>query len=143
LVIIRGALLTRIKKGAVAGHDNGALNRLSRSLADGLATLKFIAAEDDEGFCNITPIVQAASVSGGRIAFTPKPYTEELARIKPGQKASVFVMNLSLESVLLKGVYNGVGKGLSSFDVEKVYNPLMPVPGYIYPKAPLKAVTEF
>lgn len=141
--IISNALLTRLKKGAARGHNNGALNRLSRNLADGLATLKFIAAEDEEGFCRITPIVQAASASDGRLAFTPKPYTDNLAQIKPGQKASVFVMNLSLESVLLKGVYGGTGKGLCAFDVEKVYNPLMPVPGYIYPKAPIRAVTEF
>ena len=141
--VISNALLTRIKKGAKSGHDNGALNRLSRNLADGLATLKFIAAEDEEGFCRITPIVQAASASNGRIAFTPKPYADELAQIKPGQKASVFVMNLSLESVLLKGVYGGMGKGLCTFDIDKVYNPLMPVPGYIYPKAPIQAVTEF
>ena len=141
--IIRGALLTRLKKGGARGHENGALGRISRGLTDGLATLKFIAAEDEEGFCRITPIVQAASSTDGRIVFTGKPYADELKKLRPGRKAAIFAMNLSLESVLTKGVYQGVQKGLCLFDVEKVYNPLMPVPGYIYPKAPLQTVTEF
>jgi hypothetical protein len=141
--IIRGALLTRLKKGSARGHDNGALGHISRGLADGLSTLKFLAVEDGEGFCRLTPIVQAASNTSGRIVFTGKPYADELKKLKTGQKASVFIMNLSLESVLTKGVYQGEEKGLCVFDVDKVYNPLMPVPGYIYPKAPIRAVTEF
>ena len=141
--IIRGALLTRLKKGGARGHENGALGHISRGLTDGLSTLKFIAAEDEQGFCRITPIIQASSSTSGRIVFTGKPYANELKSIKPGQKAAIFAMNLSLESVLTKGVYRGVQKGLCVMDVEKVYNPLMPVPGYIYPKAPLQATTEF
>ncbi len=141
--IIRGALLTRLRKGGVRGNENGALGHVSRGLADGLASLKFIAIEDEEGFCRLTPIVQASSGTSGRIVFTGKPYASELKKLKPGQKTAIFVMNLSLESVLTKGVYRGVQNGLHVMDVEKVYNPLMPVPGYIYPKAPLQAVTEF
>lgn len=141
--IIRGALWTRLKKGAVRGNENNALSHVSHGLSDGLATLKFIAAEDSDGFCTITPIVQAASNTDGRIVFTPKPYKEELKAVKPGQKAAIFAMNLSLECVLTKGVYRGVQKGLCVMDIEKVYNPLMPLPGYIYPKEPIKAVTEF
>ena len=141
--IIRGALLTRLRKGGERGNENGALGHISRGLADGLSTLKFIAAEDEDGFCRLTPIVQAASSTNGRIVFTGKPYADELKKLKPGQKTAIFVMNLSLESVLTKGVYRGMQHGLCVMDVEKVYNPLMPVPGYIYPKAPIKAVTEF
>ena len=33
-------------------------------------------------------------------------------------------MNLSLESVLIKGTFHGVQKGLNVIDIEKVYNPL-------------------
>lgn len=141
--IIRGALLTRLKKGGARGNENGALGHVSRGLTDGLSTLKFIAAEDEDGFCRLTPIVQASSSTSGRIVFTAKPYADELKRLKDGQQAAIFAMNLSLESVLTKGVYRGVQHGLCAMDVEKVYNPLMPVPGYIYPKAPLRAVTEF
>jgi hypothetical protein len=141
--VIRSALVTRCRKGGVRGNENGALSHISRALADGLATLKFIAAEDEQGFCNITPIVQAASSTDGRIVFTRKPYADELKKLKPGQKAAVFAMNLSLESVLIKGVYRGLEKGLCVLDAEKVYNPLMPLPGYIYPKPPLREVAEF
>lgn len=141
--IIRSALLTRMKKAGARGNTNGALNRVSRGLTDGLSTLKFLAAEDPEGFCRITPVIQAASGSDGRIVFAPNPYGEELAAVRPGQKTAVFAMNLSLECVLTKGVYRGMQKGLCVLDVEKVYNPLMPVPGYVYPKEPLKAVEEF
>lgn len=137
------AVLTRIKKGAVKGGSKGALNHISHGLTDGLSTLKFIAAEDGDGFCTITPIIQASSSTDGRIVFTQRPYENELKAIKPGQKAAIFAMNLSLECVLAKGVYRGVQKGLCVMDIEKVYNPLMPLPGYIYPKEPIKTVTEF
>lgn len=141
--IIMGALWTRIKKAAVRGNEINALNHVSHGLTDGLATLKFIAAEDADGFCTITPIVQAASNTDGRIVFTPKPYEQELKAIKPGQKAAIFAMNLDLECVLTKGVYRGVHKGLCVMDIEKVYNPLMPLPSYVYPKERIKTVTEF
>lgn len=141
--IIRSALLTRLKKGSARGNDNGALGHISRGLTDGLATLKFIAAEDEDGFCRITPIVQASSSTSGRIIFAGRPYAEELKKIQPEQKIAIFAMNLSLESVLTKGIYRGERHGLCAMDVDKVYNPLMPVPGYIYPKVPLQTVTEF
>lgn len=141
--IIRGALMTRLKKGRVHGNNNGALGHISRGISDGLSNLKFIAAEDEEGFCRITPVIQAASADSGRIVFTGKPYSDELRRLQPGQKVSVFAMKMSLESVLIKGIYRGVQKGLCVVDAEKVYNPLMPVPGYIFPKAPLLTVSDF
>jgi hypothetical protein len=141
--IIRGALLTRMKKGGARGNENGALSHISRSLTDGLSTLKFLAAEDGDGFCRLTPIIQATSCTDGRIVFARKPFGDELKALRTGQKIAVFAMNLSLECVLTKGVYRGEEKGLCVMDVEKVYNPLMPVPGYIYPKEPLRTVTQF
>jgi hypothetical protein len=142
-VIIRNALLTRLKQSGARGHNNGALNRISRGLASGLSTLKFIAAEDEDGFCRITPIVQATSNTDGRIVFTSQPYVDELKRIVPGQKVAIFAMNLDLECVLTQGVYRGIEHGLCIMDVEMVYNPLLPVSGYIYPREPLRAVTDF
>ena len=133
--IIRGALLTRIMQGGARGHANGAMNRISRGLASGLATLKFIAAEDEDGFCRIAPIVQATACTDGRIVFTGKPYADELGRIAPGQKVAVFAMNMALESVLTQGIYRGIQRGLGVMDVEMVYNPLLPVSGYILPQS--------
>ena len=141
--IIRGALLTRIKKGGARSRGNDALGHISRGLTDGLSNLKFIAAEDGEGFCPITPVIQAASADSDHLVFTGKPYTDELKNIQPGQKVSVFAMNLSLESVLIKGTFRGVQKGLNIIDIEKVYNPLMPIPGYVYPKTELRTITDF
>jgi hypothetical protein len=142
-MIIRGALFARLMKGRVRGQANGALNRISRGLASGLTTLKFIAAEDQDGFCRITPIVQATTSTDGRIVFAGKPYADEIGMISPGQKVAIFAMNLALESVLTQGVYRGIQHGLGVVDVEMVYNPLLPVSGYIYPRTPLQAVTEF
>jgi hypothetical protein len=141
--IISGAILTRLKKHAVKGHENGALNNISFRLIEGLSTLKFIATQDDEGFCNIIPIVQAAPSSNGRIAFVTEPYGSELKKIREGSKAAIFAMNLDLVSVLTQGVYRGIEKGLGVFDIDKVYNPLAPLPGYIYPKEEIKKVTDF
>jgi hypothetical protein len=141
--IIRGALATRIKRGGAGGHANGALNKLSHDMISGLSTLKFIATKDDEGYCTLTPIIQAAPSGNGRIVFTLNPYKEEIARMKPGQKAAIFAMQMDTVSVLTKGIFTGIQKGLGVFDIEKVYNPLMPFPCYVYPREELKAVTEF
>ncbi len=141
--IIRGALLTRLRRGSAKGHENGALNKVSYDIISGLSTLKFIAAKDDEGFCSIIPIIQAAPSGSGRIAFTLPPYRDEIEKIPPGQKAAVFAMQMDTVSVLTKGTFSGVQKGIGVFDIEKVYNPLMPFPCYVYPREELRAVTEF
>lgn len=141
--IIKGALLTRLKKGGAKDHMNGALNKISSDIISGLSTLKFIAAKDAEGYCRIIPIIQAAPAGSGRIVFTLSPYKDEIIHLKPGQKAAVFAMQMDTVSVLIKGTFIGIQKGLGVFDVEKVYNPLMPFPCYVYPREELKAVTEF
>lgn len=141
--IISGAIWTRLRAGAAHGHENGALNLFSHKLIAGLSTLKFLAAKGEDGFYNIIPIVQAAPAGTGRLAFAMNPYRNELMKLKAGEKTAVLAMNLDLVSVLVKGVYGGTLGGLGIVDVEKVYNPLPPLPGYVYPKEPIRAVEEF
>lgn len=141
--IIAGALMTRLRKGAVRGHGNGALNHLSEELIAGLSTLKFLAVKGDDGFISIIPIVQAAPASSGRLAFTLNPYRDELLKLKAGAKAAVFGMNLDLIGVLVKGTYAGVQKGLGVVDIEKVYNPMPPLPSMVFPQEPIRAVSDF
>lgn len=141
--IITGAVLTRIRKGGVRGHENGALNHLSEKLIAGLSTLKFLAVKGEDGFMTITPIVQAVPASSGRLAFTMSPYKEELMKIRPGTAAAVLSLSLELVGVLTKGTYMGVQKGLGVVDIEQVYNPMPPLPSMVFPKETIQAVTDF
>lgn len=141
--IVAGALATRALKGFARGHENGALNHNSKKLIAGLSTLKFLSVEGEDGFCTIIPIVQASPIGSGRLAFTANPYRSELMGLKPGSKAAVFCLTLDLVSVLVKGEYKGIRGGLGVVDIEKVYNPCPPLPGYVFPREELKAVTDF
>lgn len=136
------AFKTRLKRLTVKGRDNGALSPISAELAGGLTSLKFIAAEDEAGFCNIMPILQAAPCASGTIAFDLPPYARELKRLKPGTKAAIFAMDMKLVGVLLQGVIRSA-KGLGVFDIDRVYSPLEPLPGYIFPHEAPKAVADF
>ena len=64
------------------------------------------------------------------------------AGIKDGQRASIYAMNLDMETVLLKGRYRAHG-GFGALDVDRVYNSMPPVHREIYPHKPFEAVTEF
>lgn len=141
--IVAGAIGTRVCQAFLGGRGNGALNPLSKKLIAGLSTLKFLAVKDKDGFFLITPVVQAAPAGTGRLAFTMAPYGDELKDITPGAKAAVFAVNLDLVGVLVKGTYAGARAGLGVVDIEKVYNPLPPLPGYVYPKEKIAAVREF
>lgn len=141
--IVAGAVWTRLAKGFARGHENGALNPLSQKLISGLSTLKFLAVKDTDGFFKIIPIVQAAPAGSGRLAFSLNPGRAELQGIPAGAKAAVFAVSLDLVGVLVKGVYAGIKGGLGIVDIDMVYNPLPPLPGYVFPKEPVRTVTEF
>jgi len=48
-------------------------------------------------------------------------------------KVAVMGMNLDMEDVLVKGTFHGFKAGMGYVDIERVYNSLPPVHGYIYP----------
>jgi hypothetical protein len=134
--IIKGALLGRLfKKSITPSLDGGTkLNHVAAGLANDISSLKFLSYLDDNGYPVIVPVIQAAVRDGGRIFIPLTAFAEELSKIAPGSKAALYVCNLKLESVLLQGVFCGIEKksGIKAaiFDIEKVYNSMLPVVGY-------------
>ena len=106
-------------------------------MASALTCLKFAAFVDTDGFPRIFPCMQGQAANAKTMAFSPLPYAEFARQIPQGAKTAVFLVNMSLESLLLQGRWfntekNGRLKN-SSFEVDKVYNSMLPLTGYIYP----------
>lgn len=111
---------------------------LTKKLSSKLGDLRFIAYIDGEGYPRILPVIQAALKDDrGRLVIPLSPYAEKLENLDSGVKTAVFLADLSLSTALLEGSFGGIktflGKKYAIFDTERVYNSLVPVPGYIYP----------
>jgi hypothetical protein len=144
--IVIGAILTRIAAPMHAKSNNKALTFAGKGLFAKLDGLKFIAYTDENNKFKIIPIIQAGPAGTDRIAFSLLPFGKELKRIPKGCKAAILAVNLKMESVLVKGVYQGVSglPRIGTLNIEKVYNSMPPKNEYIYPrKERIEAVTEF
>ena len=111
-----------------------ALRPWAKQFLDGLITLKFIAYVGEDGYPRIVPIIQAQTASSSRLVFTKAPYSGMLSDLKEGERVNVYGMSLDMEVVLVKGTYRKGKLGLGIVDIDKVYNPAPPKPGYIYPE---------
>ena len=144
--IIKGAVSSRLAAGSLKNTGN-IMNSITCFLFGQMDSLKFIVYEDNDGFPWIIPCIQAVPGGKGSIVFSLKPYGEELKKIPQGVKVAIYCANMKLQCVMVKGTFKGIDKkrGVTCgvIDVEKVYNPLPPTPGYIYPKEPIKKITEF
>jgi hypothetical protein len=144
--IIKGALQGKLIKPFVKSSPDGIkkIKGISVELAKDLSSLKFLCYIDSEGFPVLLPVIQAAMKDEGRIFIPLSAYKDEIKKIKPGAKVALFYVNLELSSVLLQGYFGGIGKSLgveyAIFDIAKVYNSMVPVPGYIYPMEPYRTI---
>ncbi|MDR0388212.1 MAG: hypothetical protein LBH57_09285 [Treponema sp.] len=147
--VLSGACLSNLMKGFVkkVPDNSGGIQKLppyGMSLGSKLTALKFAAYVDSDGYPRIIPALQGRPVDGSRLVFSSLPYGDLLRQIPSGAKAAVFMANLELESLLLQGRWDGAKKygGFSGmvFEIDKVYNSMLPLTGYIYPPAPLSAV---
>jgi len=137
-----GLLAKSFIKGCPDGVDK--IENLSVKLAKNPTAPKFLSYIDADGYPQIIPVVQSVLKDKGRLLIPHSAYAGELASIPIGAKASMFLVNLDLTSVLFQGVYSGVEKRLGAtygiFDIEKVYNSMVPIPGYIYPMEEYKLI---
>jgi hypothetical protein len=150
LRVALGFLRSSIMKGAVktqAGTDPAVPQRMPPygiNLGSKLGGLRFIAHVDTDGFPRIIPALQGCAVDGNRMVFSAGPYGELLEQIPRDAKAAVYLANLDLESLLLQGRWTGMGRYGGQrgavFEIEKVYNSMLPIGGYIYPPTPLPNV---
>jgi len=133
LKIASGALFSRVAAAFAAKNEKSALSRFGRELFAGIGNPKFLCFETADGL-SIVPVVQAAPAGTDRAAIFGRPYGEELKALAPGAKVCVMALNMEMQSVLIKGVYTGK-KGAHLVEIERVYNPMPPAAGYIYPRA--------
>jgi hypothetical protein len=125
-------------------EKSGKMQPYGVKLASGLAGLKFVAYADTDGFPRIYPVLQGQPLDANNLVFSSTPYSDLLQQIPPNAKAAVYLANMDLESLLLHGrwintVKNGSLKH-SCFEIDKVYNSMLPVSGYIYPPKTLPNV---
>jgi hypothetical protein len=123
------------------------LNPWTRALMNKLDNLKFLAYVGDGGFPRIIPIIQAQAGDGEHIVFSTGTYQEELEAIPEGATVALFGMSLVMETVLMRGEYQGIGRRAGvrcgSAKVNWVYNPMPPKAQQIYPELDLEPVTAF
>ncbi|MDR0851822.1 MAG: hypothetical protein LBN36_04960 [Clostridiales Family XIII bacterium] len=141
--IIAGAILTRIFSIFAAKNEHKILRDTGKALIAKLDGLKFISWHGEDGLLEIEPIIQAGPAGTDRVAFFRLPYGDVTKRIPNGAKAAILCLNLQMQSVLVKGIYQKSGC-LSLLNIERVYNSMPPKMEYIYPRAdkPL-VITDF
>ncbi|MFW5780135.1 MAG: hypothetical protein ACOCWI_01605, partial [Bacillota bacterium] len=144
--IIKGALSGRMLKPMLNPNPDGIdkIKNLSVKLVKDMMSLKFLSYINKEGFPVLLPTMQAVMKDKGRLIIPLTAYGEELEQIQKGQKCAMFVADLNLSSVLFQGEYQGIekkgGMRFGIFDIEKVYNSMLPVVGYIYPEEEYKLI---
>lgn len=142
LGIVANAMRVMVTGLFLKGEEKQVLNAWTKAHTGKMGTLMFFGFTGEDGYPRLVPIVQGTSVSNSRLLFTQAPYSTMFAGIKDGQRASIYAMNLDMETVLLKGRYRAHG-GFGALDVDRVYNSMPPVHREIYPLKPFEAVTEF
>ena len=137
-----GALKRNVVSHNAEGSSAGTaaekkMSPFGMKLASGLACLKFAAFVDTDGFPRLFPVMQGRPADSNTLVFSPSPYTELLRQIPQGAKTALFLANMNLESLLLQGRWFNTEKGGrfkgSMFEIDKVYNSMLPIGGYIYP----------
>jgi len=146
--IIFAAIQTMLARAL--GRKSGkkpVINRWTRLFLDKMDNLKFLSYVGADGYPFIIPAIQAQCLDSQRVVFSTSVYTDELDLIPAGVPLAVHSLALTMEDVLLRGVYQGIrrlgGIRTGVVDVDWVYNPMPPVPGQVYPPVELKAVNIF
>jgi len=146
--IIPAAILTKLAKGAAKINNNQQiLKHFAEDLFNKLDSLKFISYIGDDGFPKIIPVIQCQAADSRRLVFSPFAYKDELSRIPAGTPVSVFCLTLNMQSVLVRGTFNGYNRNrlvkTGTVDIDWVYNSMPPKHEQIYPEVELKPVVNF
>jgi hypothetical protein len=123
------------------------MNAWTRGIFDKLDNLKFLAYLDSDGYPWIIPVIQAQSDGTERLLISTSVYGDELAAIPTGSPVAMLGMALTMEDVLVRGIFTGLqrrgGLSCAGVQVDWVYNAMPPVPGQIYPPLAQETVTVF
>ncbi len=146
--IVPSAIMTTLAKGAAKTGDNDRiLKPFAEDLFNRLDSLKFLSYVGPEGYPVIIPIIQCQAADSRRLAFSTMAYKEEIRLIPAGTPVAVFCASMTMQSVLVRGTYNGTQRhrlmDVGTVDLDWVYNSMPPNHEQIYPETKLKAVVDF
>jgi hypothetical protein len=146
--VIQAAIKTMVAK-TLAGKGSGkeVLNLFTHKLIDKMDNLKFLAYIDKDGYPFVIPVIQAQTAGSDRVIFASSVYTDDLKAVPTGANVALFCMSFEMQTMLLRGKYNGV-RNVGGFEcgemaVDWVYSPMPPKAEQIYPPQKLEAVTSF
>ena len=143
--IIAGSLAAAVTKvGVRSGGGEAILTPWARQHINKLTTLKFLATVGEDGYPSIVPMVPIQAADSRQLVFSPSVYHRELSAIREGSPVAVFALSMQMESVLMRGRFEGyrrpLGPRLGVVALDWVYNSMPPKQGQIYPRPPLEAV---
>jgi hypothetical protein len=146
--VIFAAMKTMLARSLAPGKAREeALNAWTLAFLRKLDNLKFLAYIDEDGYPLIIPVIQAQAAGRDEVIFSTSAFGEELRAVPPGAAVALLGLALSMEDVLLRGVYGGLkrraGILCGSLRVDWVYNCMPPAPAQIYPPQPIMPVVEF
>jgi uncharacterized pyridoxamine 5'-phosphate oxidase family protein len=146
--VILGAVKTiAVKTLAPIKTEKPVLNEWTRKLIDKMDNLKFLCHVGADGYPQIIPVIQSQTSGTENVLFSTSAFGEELTQIPKGATVAFFCMSFSMETVLLRGVYQGISRraGLEcgGLTVNWVYSCMPPKSMQIYPELPIEAVREF
>jgi len=140
--VAAGSLVTLLaRRFAAQKRAETVLKPWAESLVNSLATLKFLSFIGGDGYPAIVPVVPCQAAGSTRLVFAPTVHRAELAAIPTTATVAVFALNLQMESVLIRGRFNGyrryLGLQAGAIDIDWVYNSMPPMQGPIYPVPPI------
>lgn len=139
--VVANALRVSMFKGLVAGDkEKQVLRPWAQEFMAVLGNLMFVGYIGENGIPKVVPIIQGQTASSSRVAFTRAPYADMLKDLKDGVRVAVFGMDLDMQAVEVKGVFHEGKMGMCYVDIDKVYNPVPPKAGYVYPELKQEAV---
>ena len=139
--VIANAIKVSLFKGCVAGDKSKQVLRpWAQDFTAVLGNLMFIGFIGEDGTPKVVPIIQGQSASSSRLAFTRAPYKNMLKELKAGTRVAVYCMDLDMQAIEVKGVFKEGKAGMCYVDIDKVYNPVPPKAGYVYPELRQEAV---
>ena len=146
--VIIGAVKTIAAKTlAPIKSEKLVLNEWTRKLIDKMDNLKFLCYVGTDSYPQIIPVIQSQTSGTENVLFSTSAFGEELTQIPLGATVAFFCMSFSMETVLLRGVYQGVsrraGLDCGGLQVNWVYSCMPPKSMQIYPEQPIEAIREF
>ncbi len=131
---------------AGGGEKPEAISILTRKYMEAENGFKVLSYVDSDGYPVVLPVPQALLTESNRVVFSIE-YDETMQRMEEGINVAIYAIEYpSMCAVLVDGVFKKReigGKTYGMIDVERVYNPMLSVAGYIYPAQEIKTVTEF